>query len=421
MDQNTLFLHFGAALLIGILVGLQREFAADEHSANIAAGIRTFPLLALAGCSAALLCHILGSAWPLAVTVLVIGAFLAIHYHHTLRRGDPGLTTKTAAVVTVLAGALAFTDKVALAVAVGVATTFLLSAKSQLHRFVHHLTKADVFATLKFAVITAIILPVLPNRLYGPPPINVFNPFKIWLLVVFISGMSFIGYILTKALGSRKGIRLTGLLGGIASSTAVTISIAQLSREHRQLARPFASSVIIAWVIMFIRVILIAAVFNAALIRHLWIPMAAALAAGLLWYAVLNKQEQSEHRGDHVKLVNPFELGPAIKFGILFTLILAAAKIAHVYLGTAGTYVSGFLAGLADVDAITLSLAKFSGPSGAIAVGVAGRAVVLASVANTVVKGGIVMFGGSAELKKAVWPGWVLMMGAATAAMLIAG
>jgi uncharacterized membrane protein (DUF4010 family) len=418
MEQKTLFFRFGAALLIGILTGLQREFAAEEKHSEIAAGIRTFPLLALAGCTAALLCDVMGSAWPLSVTLLAVAGMLGIHYWYSVGKGDPGLTTKTSALLTVLAGALAYTEYVALAIAVGVTTMLLLSAKAQLHHFVHHLTKADVFATLKFAIITAIILPVLPNKIYGPSPVNVFNPFKIWLLVVFISGISFVGYILTKTMGSRKGIRLTGLLGGLASSTAVTLSITQLSREHKNLAKPFASSIIIAWTIMFIRVVIIVCAFNFPLVKSIWLPISAALAAGFGWYVFLFLQEKSEHQnGDRVRLTNPFELGTAIKFGILFSIILAVAKSANHYLGTAGTYISSFVSGLADVDAIVLSITKFSGVSAEISMDTAARAIIIACVANTLVKGGIVLFGGSRELKKAIWPGWLLIMAASVAAM----
>lgn len=179
MEQTQLFYRFGAALLIGFLVGLQREYAYSESgkkSKDLFAGERTYALIALAGCTAGLLADELASPWPFVVTLGLIGLLITVSYAISAWRGSLGMTTEAAALVTTLAGALCYWDYVALAAALGVATTVLLSLKLETDRLVQRLTRQDIAATLKFAVITAIVLPLLPDQTYGPPPLDVLNP-----------------------------------------------------------------------------------------------------------------------------------------------------------------------------------------------------------------------------------------------------
>jgi uncharacterized membrane protein (DUF4010 family) len=233
--EASLFYRFGVALFIGLLVGLQREYTMDEYSAEgraeMFAGLRTFTLMALVGAAAAMVADMLDSPWAFVGIVFPLGLLIAVAYFITAWRGGMGMTTEVAALVTILAGALAYWEQITLAVALAVVTTGLLSLKLELHGFVERLTREDIFAVLKFALITAIILPVLPNETYGPPPFDVLNPYTIWLLVVLISGISFLGYVLIKLLNAREGITLTGLLGGLASSTATTLSFAERSQK----------------------------------------------------------------------------------------------------------------------------------------------------------------------------------------------
>ena len=408
---HTLFYRFGVALFIGILVGLQREVASDEaadRSREIFAGVRTFSLMSLAGCTAAFIADLLQLPWAFVGIILPLGALITAAYFITGSRGNVGMTTETAAIVTILAGALCFWDQLALAVALGVITTALLSFKLELHGFAARLTREDTVATLKFAIITAIILPVLPNETYGPPPFDVLNPYKIWLMVVLISGISFLGYVLIKLVGSRQGIGLTGFLGGLVSSTAVTLSFSQRSQKENQLAKSFALAIIVAWTVMFVRVLVEVTVTNVPLLGVVWLPIAAAGAAGLAYGAYLYFAPRSGETGD-VAVSNPFELGPAITFGLLYGVILLAARAAQFYFGDTGVYLSSILSGLADVDAITLSMAELSN-SGNIDLPTAARAIVLATMSNTVVKGGIVLSAGSGALRRALLPGFLLIL-----------
>jgi uncharacterized membrane protein (DUF4010 family) len=182
VTQTTLFYRFGVALFIGFLVGLQREYSKSDHSREMFAGARTFALMGLTGCLAAMLAERLASVWVFISLVLVVSGLVSVAYFITAWRGEVGLTTEMAALLTVLAGALCYWEHVALAVALAVATTVLLSLKLETHTLARRITQQDVYATLKFAVITAIVLPVLPNQVFGPPPLDVLNPYKIWLM-----------------------------------------------------------------------------------------------------------------------------------------------------------------------------------------------------------------------------------------------
>ena len=409
MQQVDLFCRFGAALAIGFLVGLQREYAHGGPGREIFAGERTLALMGLVGCTAAMLADVLGSPWPFVGILFLIGVLIVVAYFVSAWRGRVGLTTEVAALMTVLAGALCYWDYLALAVAIGVATTVLLSIKLEMDTFVQRITRDDIPATLKFAVITAIVLPVLPNRTFGPAPLDVLNPYKIWLMVVFISGISFLGYVLVKVVGSRQGIGLTGLLGGMVSSTAVTLSFSQRSQRETGLAKPFALAITAAWTVMFSRVVVEVAALNVALLRVLWLPMAAAAAVGLAYAIYLYLSQHTDEEGD-VTVSNPFELGPAVKFGLLYAVILLVSKAAQMYLGNTGVYLSSVVAGVADVDAITLSMAELSRATDGLDLITARRAIVLAAMSNTAVKGGIVLTSGSPALRRALLPGFVLML-----------
>lgn len=420
MDHTALFYRFGVALFIGILVGLQREYAHDldeETGRKSFAGVRTFALIGLSGCAAAYSADILNSPLILIGLLLPISALIVMAYYVLATSGSVGITTEVAAVVTMLAGALCFWDQLAIAVALGVTTTVLLSLKIELHGFVARLTREDMVAALKFAIITAIILPILPNENYGPPPFDVINPYKIWLMVVLISGISFLGYVLFKLVGPKRGTGLTGLLGGLVSSTATTLSFSQRSHKSGQLAKPFALAIIIAWTVMFGRVLVEVGAIHFPLLDELWLPLVAAAGAGLFYGLYLYLAPRADDEED-VQVSNPFELRPAITFGILYGLILLVARAAQVYLGDTGIYLSSIASGVADVDAITLSMTELS-RSGNLALPTAARAIVLAVVANTVVKGGIVLASGSTTLRRAVLPGFVLILTVALVAAFL--
>ncbi len=419
MESTNLFYRFGIALVIGFLIGMQREFASVEKpDKNLPAGVRTFPLIAFIGCSAAYIGDILNSPLPFIVSLIVLGGFFSVNYFVLSSKGHIGLTTEISAILTCLIGGLAYWNKISIAAAIGVTSTVLLSMKFEMHQFVKNITKQDIYATLKFAVITAIVLPLLPNKTFGPEPFNIFNPFTIWLLVIFISGISFIGYILIKIVGTRKGIGLTGFLGGLASSTAVTFSFTQRSKKNSKLSASLALAIIISWTVMFSRVLIEVSALNISLLKLLWLPIVASGIMGLIYCVFLYKHQKPVGDEKEITFANPFELGLAIKFGLLYILILFIAKAGEVYLGNTGIYLSSFISGLADVDAISLSMAQLSLKNNGIEPLIAARAIVIATIANTFAKGLIIIIIGAASLRKYIIPGYLLMLATGSILMI---
>ena len=417
MDTADLALRYGIALLIGLLIGAEREFARLREEVKSFAGVRTFPLIALLGCSAAHLAEF-GGAWTFGILAALIGLLIAISYAFDAREGRVGLTSETAAIVVFVCGALCYWDQLELAAILSVVTFGFLTLKPQLHGLAQRISSEDLYATLKFAIISLIVLPVLPNQTYGPPPFDAFNPYNTWLMVVFISGISFLGYVLIKVVGSRRGIGLTGLLGGLVSSTAVTLSLSERSQDHPGLARPFALAITLAWTVMFGRVVVEVAVLNQELLSALWLPLGAAMLAGLiccLFYYIIQHTDESSD----VQMANPFELGPAIKFGILYAVVLVIAKAAQFYFQDTGLFAAAVVAGVADVDAITLSMADLAGAEGGVAVTTAARAVVFAVLSNTLVKGGIALTIGPKTLRTALIPPLLIMLATAGAAAFL--
>ena len=415
-DQVTLFYRFGSALLLGLLVGLQREYASKRGSDDqreLFAGTRTYALFALLGCTAALVSTRAASPLILPTVILVVGVIIAIAYRRSVDSGRPGMTSEIAAFVTLFAGALCFWGELRFAAALAVTTTVLLAVKLHTRSLASRLTGEDVRATLTFAVLTLIILPVLPRHGFGVPPFDVLVPYKIWLMVVLISGISFLGYVMIQVVGAQRGVGLTGLLGGLASSTAVTLSFAERSHGADALAKPFAQAILLAWTVMFVRVLVTVAIINRALLTHLLLPLGAAALASLVYCAYLYFSQQDDPPGETQDFDNPFELGPALGFGAIYMLVLLLANGARMYLGQAGLYASSIAAGLADVDAITLSMAELSSAADGLAPEIAARAIVLAALANTLTKAAIVLSAGAPSLKREIWPGLVASLGTA--------
>ena len=410
MINNDLFLRFGAALLIGVLIGMQREYAHGASKGNgLFAGARTFALMSLVGATGAFLAEMLDSIWVfISIIALLIIMVIIAYYVTAMEREEIGLTSEVAALITILVGAICYVHSIELAAALGVVTTVLLAVKGELRQFVRGITQKDVFATLQFAVITAIVLPLLPNRTFGQPPLNVLNPYQIWQMVIFISGINFLGYILVKVVGPQKGLGISGLLGGLASSTATTMSFSERSRDQEGMDRPFAVAIIGAWIIMFIRVIIEVAVVNSNLLPLVW-PVLAAMGLAGVAYALYLYFTHSAMDEEELSLTNPFELWTAIKFGLIYALVILGVKTAEMYLGDKGIYLTSLIAGLADVDAITLSIADLTRSGSGITLETGKFAIVLATISNTLAKGALVFSIGSRSLRRFIWPIMLIM------------
>lgn len=409
MSQLDLFLRFGLALGIGFMIGLQREFATRDAHRKLVAGGRTLALMGLAGALAAMATEELNAAPVFVSVVILVGLFVLVAYFIEAWRGHPGLTSEIASLIVILLGALCYWGHIGLAVALGITTAILLTLKFKTERLVRALTNEDIMAALQLAVISAIILPVLPSQSIGPPPFDAINPFNIWLMVVFISAINFLGYVLMKVVGAERGIELTGLLGGLVSSTAVTLGFSERSRREEHLSKTFALAITLAWTVMFARVMVEVTVMNKALLAKIALPLLAAAAAGLLYCAFLHFTQRSTAAGE-LQVSKP-DLSSAIKFGLFYAAILLVARTALLYFGNTGVLVSSVLSGLADVDAITLSMAELSF-AGALNNQTAALAIILATMSNTVVKGSIVLIGSAPALRKTILPGLLLVLAA---------
>ncbi len=400
----------GVALAAGLLIGLEREQAAgrDEHR-PFPGGVRTHPLVALCAALGSLLLPTVG-AWLLAALFLALVVLLAVGYLDDVRRGrDRGLTSEVAFLLTFLLGALAGSRGVIepagheaiVVLGVAVVGTLLLSAKVPLHAIAGKLSREDVLATLKFLIVAVVVLPLLPDATYGP--LEVLNPFEIGLMIVLIAGLGFVGYAAIRLLGPGRGLGVTGLLGGLVSSTAVTLSMSGRAKAHPELAPSCALAVVLASTIMNVRVAVETAIVHPPLLSMLALPLGAMLVAGLVACAVLwrdHRRAAARTDGEGPTFANPFELSSAVKFGLLYAAILFASKAASTYLGSGGSYLAGVVGGLTDVDAITLSMASLAqqGLPGEVAV----TTILLGVFANTLVKGGMALAVGGRSFGKLI-------------------
>ena len=403
--------RFAAALLIGALIGLEREFVQQRSGDQEFGGIRTFALMSLMGAVAAFLTDRFGILIFIAAYLGLILMLWVGNLGPALRGEEEGITTEVAALMVPLLGAMVVWDEPAIAAALGVVTALILALKPGLHNLARRMSAADLRATLEFAIISAVILPLLPNRGFGP--FGVLNPAQIWLLVVLVSGIGFVGYILMKVLGAEEGIGLTGLLGGLVSSTATTISFAGCSKTSAGLSSALAQGILLASAVMFPRMLIEVAVVNASLLSSVSIPLGAMLVTAGVIVFVLWRRRSDDEQGDKttVNLGNPLRWQTAVTFALVFAVVLVAVRAANEYLGSAGVYVTSILAGLTDVDSITLSVADLS-LIGELDARVASIAIALAALVNTTVKGVMVMSLGSNELRKVVLRAGVIVLAA---------
>jgi uncharacterized membrane protein (DUF4010 family) len=411
------FRNFGIALFIGALVGVEREKRKEREVGGLG-GLRTFILVALAGGMAAFLGHALGTGWIFFAGLLALGLLLAAAHHAevTIDRTAVGATTEVAAVVVYLLGGAAVLGHVQVAVALAIATSAVLALKQTLHDAVGRVDLDDFIAGLKLLFASFIVLPLLPNE--PVDPLGALNPYKLWLLVVLVSGLSLAGYVAVRWLGQKRGTAVMGLAGGLVSSTAVTLAFARRSREEPGGERALAIGVLLAWTIMFGRVVAAVAVVSPAVVPLLAPPMAIMGAvAGLTALLAARGADAGAGGGadsPEVKVKNPFSLISAAKFGAFFAAILMIVALARRYLDDSALLAVSAIAGATDVDAIALSLARLVPTE--ITPELAARGIVFASISNTVVKAGIVaVLGSRAYARRIVLSTLAICVGAGVA------
>jgi uncharacterized membrane protein (DUF4010 family) len=420
--------HFSllTAIAVGMLVGLEREQSKPERGSSLG-GIRTYPIFALVGGLATMLEP--ASMWLPLVALLGVFALVAISYAADVRRSkdgeDHGVTTEISVIAVYMIGALAtskgvvepMADRLVLVAGLGVAITFLLSAKQFFHNIASRVSRDDFYATVKFLIVAVIVLPLLPDRDIGP--LGAINPRHLGLMVVTISGLSFLGYVGMRLWGAKRGLLFGAALGGLVSSTAVTLSFANRTKQNPKLASVAAGAIAIAWTIMLGRVGVLVVLVDAELLRLLAAPLGAMLAASLVGLALMF------HRGEandtELELKNPFELGAAVKVSLMFGVVLLATKSATMYLGNQGLYLTAALGGTTDVDAVTLSSAKLASTQ-SVEPMVAVIAITIAIAVNTVVKTGLAAWVGGWVLgKRVAFVGGLVIVSGGVALAIAAG
>lgn len=402
------------ALLVGLLIGLDRERAELRKKRRGFAGVRTFPLIALVGDLSVELLAVTGPLLAVVSFAAVAGVAL-LAYRRSSAEGAPGATTEIAALATFLLGAMAGTGQLLVAGALGIGVAVLLVAKPRLEGFSRALTQEEISAALELAVISGIILPLLPNRGFGPW--GVWNPFDIWLVVVLVSAVSFAGFVAMRMFGEQRGLALAGLIGGLVSSTAVTAAMAQRSHQEPRRERPAAGAAILASVVMCARVALFAAAFGPGILPRL-LPVTAAMgAAGLLAAWWVQREVAARHAGSETQLANPSSLFSAVSFAAVYAVILVGVRAAREYLGAPGMYAAAALSAVADVDAVTIAFA--SGGPIFDAWRTPAAAVSLALVTNTFFKLSLALFLGNRGFRRRVAVALASMAAAGAGAALL--
>jgi len=444
MSEIDLSIRFGLSLALGLFLGLERQLshnvsllpdrlkstpddaaldAGEDRSLDSSerhfAGVRTFSLISLLGAISLYIGQSLGMEWMFivvfgALALLLIASNILWHLS-----GTTGTTTYITAMLAFLIGGLCMQGMFLLAVSVTVSIAFILAIKKWINRMIVRIEPEDISATLKFAIITAIVLPLLPDRNFGWGDWQYLNPYKIWLMVVLISAINFVSYVLMKAIGEESGIGLTGIIGGLISSTAITLGFARRSVAEPELSTSLTMGVILSWSVMVVRIVALVVLLRPELIGGLTISLTMLLVPGLLYAFYLWKSDRETAQTTiEKKRANPFELGEAIRFGLLFGGVSFVAHVARDLFGESGVYAASALSALTDVDPIVLSMVELAGQNGGFGP-IAVRAILIAAFTNTVTKGAMVLALAHPTMKRRMAPALGLYAAGALVAFFV--
>jgi uncharacterized membrane protein (DUF4010 family) len=385
----TFELRFTVALALGFLVGLERESTGVERKSTVFAGVRTYSLISLYGFACGWLYHI-NVVLALPVGMISIASLVLLSYYAKLRGGRLGWTSEVAALLTFLVGALALLTDVWVAMALAIVTTLLLSEKSEVESYVERLNKSEFLAVVKFILVTAIILPVLPNAEYTQFKLN---PTAIWKIVILVSSLGFVGYMLMKKFGGSRGMWLSGLLGGIVSSTAVSVSAGRIARRTPEHSGGALQAALLASSVMHLRILALIWFLNPTYVPYLWWKLGALAGIGMVMAPrILTRDSTAKEIAEVETLQNPFEIKPAMFFAVFFVVISVVTMIIRNSFGNAGVLVLSGIVGVTDINPFILSLINNPGIERLFI-----SAIVIATMSNTIAAGAY--FGGQLQNK----------------------
>jgi uncharacterized membrane protein (DUF4010 family) len=373
----TVQLRFLVALALGFLVGLERESIKVDQKL-VFGGVRTHPIISLFGFGCAWLYQI-GATAMLPVGLLAIAILTGIAYVAKIRVDRFGTTSEVSALLTFITGALAMLVDVWIAMALGVMNTMLLSEKAMLESYVERLSKVEFLATIKFILVTVIILPVLPNHEFTQFHLN---PFKIWQIVIIVSTLGFTGYLLEKKFGAKLGLWMSGILGGIVSSTAVTLSLGRMARNNPARGNNALQATLLASSVTYLRMLVLIWFINGSFLPNLWYRLVILAGIGVILSLRMLHKEPSSSGSEIPELQNPFEIRPAIGFALLFVILSVVTGFVKSTVGNSGLIALSAIVGISDITPFILSLVQ--GSDGTLHI--LTSAIILAMMSNTIAK-----------------------------------
>ncbi|MBD3807613.1 MAG: MgtC/SapB family protein [Epsilonproteobacteria bacterium] len=398
------------SIVLGLLIGLQREmhiiYSQKERDFG---GTRTFAIISLLGFLSGWINKIYPHAFVVFVVVFSL-MLIAAYIINSISTSHKGTTTEFAAMIVFLIGAMLNFSTQLLAVLLTIIVMFLLNLKEKIQDYEKSITKEDFGAAVFFLLMTFVILPIIPDEPIDP--FGLINLFKIWTMVVVVAGISFFGYIAIKLLKTKNGIAIAGFFGGLISSTAVAMSMSRKIHENGFLVKNLAIAITLASSMMLIRTDLILWAFNPVLAKSITIPFVIGLITGFAYILFIYFRTKYENIPSDIKFKNPYDLKEALLMGLVFGFVLAIVELTDKYSGSYGVYAVSFISGIADVDAITLSLATIAEKTNNISI--AYNAIIIALVSNTIAKSTLVVILGNKAIFKEVFIYYLISVGSFT-------